>query len=306
LEILYFPQCLRAPLWWGLCLSPHFQHLLLLLCLLLLYVLLCSASVSVSASEKPSASSGFLKPGSSVSHKQVLITPLAGRLRGGGPTSEGQTSELGEMIKTADQFLARWATLSEEEREAFELEQTSNPEQAVVNEALKKNHLRTSQLLKTMAQQLSESKSDAAAARAAADAAIAAEAQQAAQVSKSEAIKRRAPPSYENKEKDLPIQKWLPIVESYLAECPDKDYLRNASSFLAGKPRSFYQSKYDLRIKSGPPIDNPVEFFRESCYLAMVLRMMFRGTGIPGTSFIKRLARTSLSTTLLLSKLVLI
>jgi hypothetical protein len=159
--------------------------------------------------------------------------------------------------------LAQWATLSEEEREAFELEQASNPEQAVVNEALKKNHLRTSQLLKTMAQQLSESRADAAAARAAADAAIAAQAQQAAQVSKSEAIKTRAPPSYENKEKDLPLQKWLPIVESYLAECPDKDYLRNASSFLAGKPRSFYQSKYDLRMKSGPPIDSPVEFFRE-------------------------------------------
>jgi hypothetical protein len=201
-----------------------------------------SASVSVSVPEKLSASSDLLKSGSSVSHKQVLITPLAGRLRGEGPTSEGQTSELGEMIviRTADQFLARWATLSEEEREAFELEQASNPEQAVVNEALKKNHrLRTSQLLKAMAQQLSESKADAAAARVAADAAIAAQAQQAAQVSKSEAIKPRAPPSYENKEKDLPIQKWLPIVESYLAECPDKDYLRNASSFLAGKPRSF-------------------------------------------------------------------
>jgi hypothetical protein len=218
-----------------------------------------SASVSVSVSEKSSASSGLFKSGSSVSLKQILITPLAGRLRGGGPTSEGQASELGEMIviKPPDQFLARWATLSEEEREAFELEQASNPEQAVVNEALKKNHLRTSQLLKAMAQQLSESKADAAATRAAADAAIAAQAQQAAQVSKSEAIKPRAPPSYENKEKDLPIQKWLQIVESYLAECLDKDYLRNASSFLAGKPRSFWQSKYD------PPIDNLVEFFRE-------------------------------------------
>jgi hypothetical protein len=105
-----------------------------------------SASVSLSAPEKLSASSGFLKPGSSVSHMQVPITPLAGRLRGGGPTSKEQTSQLGEMIviKTADQFLARWATLSEEEREAFELEQASNPEQDVVNEALKKNHLKTS------------------------------------------------------------------------------------------------------------------------------------------------------------------
>jgi hypothetical protein len=66
-----------------------------------------SASVSVSAPEKSSASSGFLKPGLSVSHKQVLKTPLAGLVRGRGPTSEGQTSELGEMIviKTADQFL---------------------------------------------------------------------------------------------------------------------------------------------------------------------------------------------------------
>jgi hypothetical protein len=65
----------------------------------------------------------------------------------------------------------------------------------------------TSQLLKTMAQQLSEFKADAAAARAAADAAIAVQAKQAAQVSRSKAIKSRAPPSYENKEKDLPIQK---------------------------------------------------------------------------------------------------
>jgi hypothetical protein len=81
---------------------------------------------------------------------------------------------------------------------------------------------------------------DTAAARAAADAAIAAQAQQAAQVSKAEAIKPRAPPSDENKEKGLFLQKWLSIVESYLAECPDRDYLENASSFLAEKPRSFY------------------------------------------------------------------
>jgi hypothetical protein len=68
-----------------------------------------SASVSASVPENSSASSGLLKSGSSVSPKQVLITPLADRLRGGGPTSEGQTSELGEMIviKTADQFLTQ-------------------------------------------------------------------------------------------------------------------------------------------------------------------------------------------------------
>jgi hypothetical protein len=95
-------------------------------------------------------------------------------------------------------------------------------------------------------------------------------------------------------------------VDSYLAECPDKDYLINASSFLAGKPRSFYQSKYDLQIKFGPPIDSPVEFFREVMLSGYGLKQMFWGTGIPGTSFTRVLARTSLSTTLLLSKLVLI
>jgi hypothetical protein len=67
------------------------------------------ASVSVSVPEISYTSSGVLKSGSSVSHKQVLITPLAGRLRGGGPTNEGQTFELGKMIviKIADQFLAQ-------------------------------------------------------------------------------------------------------------------------------------------------------------------------------------------------------
>ena len=201
----------------------------------------------------------------SADNRQVYATPLADRLRGGAPSVSEQNSDPVEMIviKTAEQFLARWATLSEEEREAFELEQSSSPEQAVVNEALKKTNLRTNQYLKLMAQQLSESKAEAAAARAAADAAVAAQAQQAAQVNKSDSIKPKPPPSFKNKEKDLPIQKRLPVVENYLHGCPDQDYLRNACSFLGGKPRSFWQSKYDLRLKSGPPIDNPAEFFRE-------------------------------------------
>ena len=236
-------------------------------------------SVSVPVSSALSASAAVFAPSAqsvpvsapasvtahSVCSSQVLVTPLAGRLRGGAPSGNEQTSESVDMIviKTAEQFLARWATLTEEEREAFELEETSNPEQAVVNEALKKVNLRTNQVLKLMAQQLSESKAEAAAARTAADAAVAAQAQQAAQVNKPDPIRAKPPPSFENKEKDLSIQKWLPVVESYLSECPDKDYLRNASSLLSGKPRSYWQSKYDLRLKSGPPIDSPPEFFRE-------------------------------------------
>lgn len=202
----------------------------------------------------------------SAGDRQVYITPLADRLRGGAPSASEQTSEAETMviIKTADQFLLRWAALPEEERAAFEQEHASNPEQVVVNEAMKKLFLRQQHTMTLMAQQLAASQAEAVAARAAADAAIAAQAQQAAQVNNSEpAMKPKPPPSFENKEKDLPMAKWLPVVENYLSGCPDKDYLKMASSLLNGKPRSFWQSKYDLRLKEGPPIVNPPEFFRE-------------------------------------------
>jgi hypothetical protein len=95
-------------------------------------------------------------------------------------------------------------------------------------------------------------------------------------------------------------------VESYLAECPDKDYLRNASSFLAGKPRSFYQSKYDLRIKSGPPIDSPVEFFREVMLSGYGLKDDVQGYWDTWNKLHQKLARTSLSPTLLKSSIGLV
>jgi hypothetical protein len=52
-------------------------------------------------------------------------------------------------------------------------------------------------------------------------------------------------PRYENKDKDMEILKWLPVVEDYARNCPAGDYLRIVSSFLHGKPRSYFQSKYD-------------------------------------------------------------
>ena len=196
--------------------------------------------------------------------RKVYVTPLADRLRGGAPSGSEQTSgSVGMLvIKTAEQFLLRWAALdTDEARKAFEQEHSNNVEQVVVNEAAKKVNARTLAALEVMQQQLVESRAEAAAARAAADAAIAA---QANQVNHSEAHKPKPPPSFENKEKDLSIQKWLPVVENHLSQCADKDYLRVASSYLGGKPRSFWQSKYDLRLKEGTPIENAPEFFRET------------------------------------------
>ena len=152
-----------------------------------------TAAAFVPTAQSVSASVSTSVADLSVSSRQVFVTPLADRLRGGAPSGSEQISEPVDMIviKTADQFLARWATLSEDEREAFELEETSNPEQAVVNEALKKVNLTTNQHLKLMAQQLAESKAEASAARVAADAAVAAQAQQAAQVNKPDPIRAK-------------------------------------------------------------------------------------------------------------------
>lgn len=224
-----------------------------------------SASVSV-ASSSLSTPPEILTPSSALvsDSRKVYVTPLADRLRGGAPSGSEQTSGSVDMlvIKTAEQFLARWAALnSDAERKAFELEHSNSPEQVVVNEAVKKCGVRTQLALDEMQALLMESRAEAAAARAAADAAIAA---QANQVNHSETHKPKPPPSFENKEKDLSIQKWLPVVENHLNGCADKDYLRIASSYLGGKPRSFWQSKYDLRLKEGTPIENPPEFFRET------------------------------------------
>lgn len=69
---------------------------------------------------------------------------------------------------------------------------------------------------------------------------------------------------FENKKKALSFQKWLPVVENHLSQCPDKNYSRIACSYLGGKPRSFWQKKFYLRLKEGTPIENPSEFFRET------------------------------------------
>lgn len=230
-----------------------------------------SASTSVSAPTLPvsfSAVVGDLVPlTASVSDsREVYITPLAGRLRGGAPSGSRQTSGSEDMIviKTAEQFLAAWAGLAtDEERQVFENEHISSPDQVVVNAIMKKSNERTQYLLGQLNNQLQESKAETAAARAAADAAIAAQANQ-VNLHSEAAHKPKPPPSFENKEKDLEIKKWLVFLENHLTTCPDKDYLRIASSYLGGKPRSFWQSKLDMRLKDPNPIADPKVFFRET------------------------------------------
>jgi hypothetical protein len=79
-------------------------------------------------------------------------------------------------------------------------------------------------------------------------------------------FKPATPPRYENKDKDLEIRKWLPIVEDYARTCNDGDYLRIVSSFLHGKPRLYFQAKYDAHKAANGDAEpaNPREFFHET------------------------------------------
>jgi hypothetical protein len=82
------------------------------------------------------------------------------------------------------------------------------------------------------------------------------------------------PPKFENRDKDPSIRQWLPIVEEYLADTPDNQYLRFAVSYLGGKPKVYWVSQYaawQVANPGGGQPDQPREFFRDT---------MIRGYGI--------------------------
>src|SRR3569623_563034 len=97
------------------------------------------------------------------------------------------------------------------------------------------------------------------------------------------AIARAAAPSkFENKETGPDIRQWLPMIEEYLNTTPNADYLRIASSYLNGKPRSFWMSTWEAwqaanpgaypgSANPGPFVGNARAFFRET---------MIRGYGL--------------------------
>jgi hypothetical protein len=74
------------------------------------------------------------------------------------------------------------------------------------------------------------------------------------------------PPRYENKDKDMEIRKWLPIVKDYARTFANGKYMRTVSSYLHGKPGSYFQSKYDAykAANGGAEPANPGEFFRKT------------------------------------------
>jgi hypothetical protein len=41
------------------------------------------------------------------------------------------------------------------------------------------------------------------------------------------------------------VKQWISIIEDYLRTAPDADYIRLASSYLEGAPRSLWTSVYE-------------------------------------------------------------
>jgi hypothetical protein len=82
----------------------------------------------------------------------------------------------------------------------------------------------------------------------------------------SDRFRPAAPPKYGNKKKDADVKRWISIIEDYLRTAPDADYIRLASSYLEGGPRSLWTSVYEARKaangRAEPP--NPRQFFRDT------------------------------------------
>jgi hypothetical protein len=131
----------------------------------------------------------------------------------------------------------------------------------IVVEVFKKRSERQAQLVQMLMAHVQTSTANAAAARTQADAALAA---RAAHPANSKRFKPAPPPKFENKNKDLEIRKWMPVVEKHYEGCPPEHYLRLASSHLSGKPRSFHQSKYNAFKASGAVMADPRAFFSDT------------------------------------------
>jgi hypothetical protein len=75
-----------------------------------------------------------------------------------------------------------------------------------------------------------------------------------------------APPKYGNKKQSGHVRHWTPMIEDYLRTAPDADYIRLASSYLEGGPRSLWTTVYEAykAAHSGAEPPNPRQFFRET------------------------------------------
>lgn len=167
---------------------------------------------------------------------------------------------------TVEAFEAHWVALADDAaRQAYENQALAQGSAEVKVASLIHRDQRQAASMQAVQAQLAQAQQAAIAAQAAANAVAA------APVVNGEGAPRAAPPPrFENKEKEMRIREWIPLVQDYLRNTPNEDYLRMASSYLSGKPRSYWMSKYEAFKTEhaldpvGPEPPNPRQFFKDT------------------------------------------
>jgi hypothetical protein len=75
-----------------------------------------------------------------------------------------------------------------------------------------------------------------------------------------------ATPKYGDKKKCEHVGHWIPVIEDYLRTAPNADFIRLASSYLEGGPRSLWTNVYEeyKKANGGAEPPNPCQFFRQT------------------------------------------
>jgi hypothetical protein len=180
---------------------------------------------------------------------------------GGGP---GGAQQPPLAYNTAAQFLGMWNNCATDvARQNLEQQAISrSPVAEVQIAAMVKINLRLQATVGALTGQVGAAQAATAAAnQAAANAPAVATA-----AGNTDRFRPAAPPKYGNKKKDAEVKQWIPIIEDYLRTAPDADYIRLASSYLEGGPRSLWTSVYEAwkAANGGAEPSNPRQFFRDT------------------------------------------
>jgi hypothetical protein len=190
--------------------------------------------------------------------------PQDGGVQGGGGDGQDGGGQPPLPCNNAAGFLAAWNTApSDQARNNLEQEAVNgSPAQDVQFGAMLKINLRLQATVGQLTNRVAQAQGQVVAANVLARQAQAA-AQGAANVDR---FRPSAPLKYGDKKKVEHVGHWIPIIEDYLRTAPDADYIRLASSYFEGGPRTLWTNVYEAfkRANGGNEPPTPCQFFRET------------------------------------------
>lgn len=208
------------------------------------------------------------------SSQSVLVTPVRRVVRAESVDSVASRDSMANLPPnyatcTAADFNAYWDGLpSEATKQAAETTAMQIGSDVVKVAALTKRDQRNTARMAAINAQLAQAQQQAQAAQAAAQAAQAAvgAGTPAPGAASGRDVKMAQPPKFENKEGDMLVRHWIPLIEEYFVNTPAADYLRMASSYVGGKPRTYWVGQYEAyrNAHGGAEPPDPRQFFRDT------------------------------------------